>query len=72
MFCPHSCYLPAVFRNEQGDGYLGAVSQLIANSFQHGGEGMGTEEKLERQVAQQEKEEGEVGEKSAAAAVKAG
>ncbi|EST10163.1 GRAM domain protein [Kalmanozyma brasiliensis GHG001] len=27
------------FRNEQNDGYLGAVSQLIAQAFEHGGEG---------------------------------
>ncbi|PWN52864.1 TBC-domain-containing protein [Violaceomyces palustris] len=27
------------FRNEPEDGYLGAVSQLIAQSFEHGGEG---------------------------------
>ncbi|KAN0065061.1 hypothetical protein ACQY0O_001556 [Thecaphora frezii] len=27
------------FRNETNDGYLGAVSQLIAQAFEHGGEG---------------------------------
>ncbi|SAM75420.1 probable MDR1-Mac1p interacting protein [Ustilago bromivora] len=27
------------FRNEPNDGYLGAVSQLIAQAFEHGGEG---------------------------------
>lgn len=31
----------SVFRNEQSDGYLGAVSQLISQSFEHGGEGSG-------------------------------
>lgn len=36
---PCFCYSLAVFRNEPEDGYLGAVSELIGQSFLHGGEG---------------------------------
>lgn len=38
-----STVVSAVFRNEPEDGYLGAVSELIGQSFLHGGEGGGTE-----------------------------